>query len=504
MSIIGRGSKSIRKQDVVEQKSVSLAFKKIVFAHQANSGEAGITVTSLVAPPDMTAKGFVNPSASVLTRANIYQNKNNLKIVSSLSGLLIPYLSYTVNSSTYIAFNGFTASQDEVFTCYLDDVPTTSLSVVDGDPIIASGTLLAGQTDFNIGTPIEINKYSSQQIGAVMVYVDRVLQYRKVGNVSGGSGDYIEVPVAGGLGSIIRFNSSGASRFVVVVSNGVVAERPSGSMTAMIENVQGQIDQIVPTVAALAGVSTTNFQISPNSVDLKQFGDTVLNNTTNISTIQSTLDKLPTIQKFTSGSGTYTCPTDVKWIRVRMVGGGGGGAGSGTASGTAAGTGGNTTFGTSLLTANGGSGAVYDQAGASGGSGSLGSITNGFIVQGGSGGASSRNLSATAPRIAGASGGNSFFGGGGSGGSPGAAGTGLSGVANAGGGGGGAEGGSTANSVSGAGGGGGGYVEAIIQNPVINYSYSVGLGGTAGGAGTSGLAGGAGGSGVIIVEEYYK
>jgi hypothetical protein len=47
-------------------------------------------------------------------------------------------------------------------------------------------------------------------------------------------------------------------------------------MTAMIENVQGQIDQIVPTVAALAGVPEANFQISPNSVDLKQFGDKVM------------------------------------------------------------------------------------------------------------------------------------------------------------------------------------------------------------------------------------
>lgn len=278
MSVIGRGTKSLRKQDVAEQKSIALGLKKLVFAHKANAGEAGINVTSLVAPPEMTANGFVNPSTSAITRVNIYQNKNNVKIVSSLAGLLVPYLSYTVNSSTYIAFKDFTAAQDEIFTVYLDEVPTTSLSVVDGAPIIASGTLLAGQTDFNIGVPIEINKYASQQIGAVMVYVDRGLQYRKVGNVTSGDGDYIEVPVAGGLGSLIRFDASGVDRFVTVVSNGVVAERPSGSMAAMIENVQGQIDQMVPTVAALAGVPESTFQIAPNNVDLKQFGDVVLEN----------------------------------------------------------------------------------------------------------------------------------------------------------------------------------------------------------------------------------
>lgn len=37
----------------------------------------------------------------------------------------------------------------------------------------------------------------------------------------------------------------------------------------------------------------------------------------------------PTVQKFTSGSGTYTTPAGVKYIRVRLVGGAGGPGGSG-------------------------------------------------------------------------------------------------------------------------------------------------------------------------------
>ena len=318
MSVIARGTKSIRKQDVAEQKSVALSFKKIVFAHKANAGETGINVTSLVVPPEMTSNGFANPSLSSITRTNIYQHKNNVKIVSSLSGALMPYLSYTVNSSTYIAFIGFTAAQDEIFTVYLDEVPTTSLSVVDGAPIIASGTLLAGQTDFNIGTPIEINKYASQQIGAVMVYVDRGLQYRKVGNVTGGDGDYIEVPVAGGLGSLIRFDASGVDRFVTVVSNGVVAERPSGSMSALIENVQGQIDQIVPTVAALAGVPESTFQIAPNNVDLKQFGDTVLAQQALIDVHESRIDAIENLPNpvVSTYSGAYTPGVTSVWYAI--------------------------------------------------------------------------------------------------------------------------------------------------------------------------------------------
>lgn len=276
MSLISKGTKSIRKQDVMEQKSVALGFKKVVFAHKANAGETGINLTSLVTPPEMILDGFINPPASTLSRVNIYQYRNNLKLVSSLSGLLIPSLSYKVSSSTYISFNNFTATQDEIFLGYLDEAPATSLSVVDGINIIASGTLLAGETDFNIGTPIEINKNPSQQMGSVMVFADRQLQYRKVGNNPAGSGDYIEVPVVGGLGSLIRFTASGSPRTIVVVSNGVVAERPDGSLAAVVERTQGQIDAMIPYLATLASVPETTFQTAPNNVDLKQFGDKVL------------------------------------------------------------------------------------------------------------------------------------------------------------------------------------------------------------------------------------
>lgn len=73
--------------------------------------------------------------------------------------------------------------------------------------------------------------------------------------------------------------------------------------------------------------------------------------------------KAPTLQKFVLGTSVYVLPTTTKplYLKVKMVGGGGGGAGSSdTASpdGGAGGTGTATTFGTSLLTANGGVGAA--------------------------------------------------------------------------------------------------------------------------------------------------
>lgn len=210
----------------------------------------------------------------------------------------------------------------------------------------------------------------------------------------------------------------------------------------------------------------------------------------------------PTVQRFTSGSGTYTLPTNPRptWIKVLMVGGGGGGAGSGTASGGNGGSGNASTFGSSFLTANGGAGAVYTGAGGGGGTATIGSGAVGATLQGSPG--TSSGYAAGGAAIGGGLGGSSALGGGGQGGN--ATGAGTAGTANTGAGGGGGGSGTTATSFGGAGGGGGGYVEAIVMNPAASYAFTVGTGGAGGIAGTSGVAGGAGGSGVIIVEEYYN
>jgi hypothetical protein len=209
----------------------------------------------------------------------------------------------------------------------------------------------------------------------------------------------------------------------------------------------------------------------------------------------------PTIQKFLTGSGTYTTPGGVSYIKVKMVGGGGGGAGSGTSASGGDGSDGNdTTFGTSLLVAGGGIGAQGGPAyGGLGGASSLGTGPIGIALTGG-GGAGSMDNSTSGARLIGGIGGSSALGG---------AGTtqyeadGLDGVANTGGGGGGGGVGGASLNISGGGGGSGGYVEAIITSPSASYSYSVGAGGSGGAAGTSGYIGGDGGSGIIVVEEYY-
>lgn len=213
----------------------------------------------------------------------------------------------------------------------------------------------------------------------------------------------------------------------------------------------------------------------------------------------------PTVQKFTSGSGTYTTPTGCIRLEIRMIGAGGGGSGSAAAASNNSGnggTGGATTFGTTLLVANGGVGAAGPNTppGGVGGTASLGTGPIGTALSGGNGGPGTQT---TAGNYAlGASGASSPFCQGGPGGAINT--SGVAGIANTGTGGGGG-GPSTAGATNiGAGGGAGGFIDAIINSPLTSYAYAVGAAGTAGAAGTSGFAGGAGGSGYIIVREYYQ
>jgi hypothetical protein len=209
----------------------------------------------------------------------------------------------------------------------------------------------------------------------------------------------------------------------------------------------------------------------------------------------------PTMQRLTSGTNAvYTTPASCTRLELTIVGGGAGGTGSGSAAGSNAGAGGTTYWNTTtpastspvFAAAGGARGDWTNGNGGAGGTTSGSGIgANAYGVNGGGGGGYST--------LAGGAGGNSSLGGGAaaSGGNL----TGNAGAANTGGGG---SGGGSFGVTAGSGGGAGGTIFAVITSPVATYYYTIGAGGTAGGAGTSGLAGAAGGTGVIIVREFYN
>jgi len=205
-----------------------------------------------------------------------------------------------------------------------------------------------------------------------------------------------------------------------------------------------------------------------------------------------------TVVALVSGSSTYITPTQATFLKIKMVGGGAGGNGSGGSGQGNGGVGTLTTFGTSLLTANGGTVNNSDQGGA-GGTATIAGPAIGTAVSGGQGFAGGA-INISGGRFLGGLGGNSpYFSGGGAtsafnqAGSPANANTGSGG-----------QGGPTnaaASVIGGGGGGSGGFIDAIIYSPASSYPYSVGSGGTGGTAGTSGGTGGAGAAGVIRIEE---
>lgn len=314
-------------------------------------------------------------------------------------------------------------------------------------------------------------------------------------------------------GNTIRITQNGS----VSGSSGTITGLPSGTASASYQSVGGtfQFQSSTNTPANITGASVSIAQqtTSPNTITLKSpnslgasynvtFPASVPSFTSLLSMstsgVLSTVPyRTPTIQTFTSGTGTYTLPTGPSpiYLKIKMAGGGGGGGAAATNSGS---DGGATSFGTSLLTASPGIGGDPNTAasGGTGGSYTINSPAIGYGFVGGDGSSGMFNSSASVQPSGGTGGSNPFGGGGGSHPT-----TGLDGAPNTGAGGGGGNGGASQN--SGSGGGAGGYIEAIISSPSSTYSYTVGAGG-AGALTGSGAAGGAGAAGIIIVEEHYQ
>lgn len=207
---------------------------------------------------------------------------------------------------------------------------------------------------------------------------------------------------------------------------------------------------------------------------------------------------IPTIQRFTSGSGTYTTPAGVKYIIVTITGGGGGGGGAG-ATNTNGGDGSASSFGTSLLIAGqggGGRGVNTGSGGGQGGGNTGNTINSPAITVFDNTGAVGGNGSGSA--YGAPNGADSFHGGGGRGASyfPNVAASAP--TANSGSGG---AAGFIDNNYSAGAGGAGSTIRAILTSPSPTYSYTVGAGGTAG-TGTT-RNGSAGAAGIIIIEEFY-
>ena len=273
--------KAHKKISSVKQKLGGIGFQSVEFYHQANLGDKEINLSALILPSAVSAAGFANPSPSAMTAANLRSNRANFSLYS-YRGKWFDRIDYTINSNGKISLIQAT-DEAEIFHGVIHNIVRNQTENIDLQSLIAVGTLAAGQTDFNTGKAFRANANPLYQMGEVIVYRGNTptIMLRNVGNATASviaDGNYEEVNLDG-WSSTIRFNDAGAvgGELVIVMSTGRLLERPSTSLLQEIESLAGQLDVIRPYVESLAGLPANTLKALPNNVDLKAFGDKLVN-----------------------------------------------------------------------------------------------------------------------------------------------------------------------------------------------------------------------------------
>ena len=454
------------------------------FGSVPNSGGASLTGQALtLQPADGSNPGGVSTSAQTFSGGKSFSNylaeqKQDVASTASISALDSTKSFVRLTGTTATTVHGASAGVNgQMLFVYNNTNTTMTMKHQSGTASSADRFITSDGNDIVIDA----------QSGIEFIYdMDQSRWILKSSASSGGSfsnpmttlGDTI-YGGASGVETRLAGNTTTTKKFLSQTGDGTNSAAPSWEQPAFSDVTGSASNSQLATMAnnTVKG-NTSGGSATPSDLTA-----------TNVASIFT----LPTIQTFSSGSGTYTTPANCRWIRVTMCGGGGGGAGGG-------GNGSSSTFGTSLLTANGANGGgVGSGAGGSGGSATVSSPAIGYAASGEYGSGGLYDAPAPAQYPGGVGGGSQLFGGRGWTSNGGTAG---SGIANTGGGGGGGCIQST-TAYSGTGGGGAGSLWAIIKNPSASYSYAVGSGGSSGSAGTNGGAGGAGSAGLIIVEEYF-
>lgn len=282
---ISNNTVSTRKTNLGSHHKSALGAKRVAIYHRANSGDTSIDLTNLVFPSSEYADvGVVNPSYSQILALNIGANKANVKILSSLNGELLR-MNYRIQNSSLIEFkNNYVAQENEVFEIWFEPSIISGNMLVDAQPLVQTYLLPEGQSDVPTD-PFEYNKFPQKQIGAVMVFrqIDPsgpvVLMMRNENNSPSGDGNYYELSGTANTTSLIRFNNPAGPNgsIVSIVSVGSLVERPTQSMMAYIESINGDVETLRQAVSALTGLDKSTYENAPHSIDLANFGTNVTN-----------------------------------------------------------------------------------------------------------------------------------------------------------------------------------------------------------------------------------
>jgi len=266
--MLSKSAISIRKSDVKTQKSLGNVPQKLVFAQQCTLGDSGFNLASLTTPT-AAMPSFTNPSAYELASAKVYVNQKSLLLISSVRGPLIYKAQYTVDTNTQITFLDWTA-EDTEFIIGMLDTQKEGKYFIDATQFVYTATLTAGLAEVFCGA-YPLNMFPTEQVGAVMVFVDGVQQFRNSGNAPASptaDGNYQET------GASIKFNTTYANdAAVLIVSTGLLVNTPSDSRDAALDLLSGQMDIVIADLALATGNPVSRYQVNPNKPDLTAFGD---------------------------------------------------------------------------------------------------------------------------------------------------------------------------------------------------------------------------------------
>jgi len=271
MSVQGKTQKTYSKEAVRSQIGQSAGFKNISFAHVfAVAGEDFIPFGSLVTPPEWLESGLVNPNGTFLLESNLAAFAQNFNVTSSERGA-IQKSSYIVQPSG-IVFKNFVSIAGEIFEVSVSDVIITQYTIVDSKSLRLEVDLEPAETDVLLGFAVDVFREE------VIVFRGGLQMFRADENDSSGTtGNYYYLNENDGLSNVIRFFEPAIEvEPILVVGAGPIADSPHASTFQEIQKLAGQIDVMIPTLATLAGVPESDFQVSPNNVDLKVFASLVV------------------------------------------------------------------------------------------------------------------------------------------------------------------------------------------------------------------------------------
>ena len=274
------GGRNIRRKGFKESTIPATGIVDIAFLHEAAAGDTIIDVTNLTVPA--SAQDYNPPSTADLTKDNLKKIKENVSLEST-SGPMIQTIDYVVNGATTIRLLQ-PAAGGTIFRGLIRSSTRQLTSAADATPLVVSGTLAAGQTDFNVGTFFEVGKFIQQQVGQVLVFEDGQQIWRRVGNQPAGIGDYYEVHAGGGLGTLLRFPASGTDRNILVIAPGGLLKNPTASQDTLIESIASQQETHRTILEEITDIPIP--QGGATNADNKAFGDRVLQNEQDIATKQ--------------------------------------------------------------------------------------------------------------------------------------------------------------------------------------------------------------------------